>query len=151
MNQERIMKIKMTIAIVICILSVIGMFVGFGLYADEKERTQITYHDKYIQNLTEAAIEIDTYLETNKDLQLHYNMLLSDIGAARNMVFVLDDFSEEKQKTINTFHYCLVKYPEQMQGKLQEIYTAVDDVSANLDKGYDEMNNIIESLDLLGV
>lgn len=145
------MKIKMTIAIVISILSIIGMLVGFGLYADEKEKTQITYHDKYIQNLTEAAIEIDTYLETNKDLQLHYNMLISDIGAARNMAFVLDSFSEEKQKTINKFHYCLVKYPEQMQEKLEEIYTAVDDISANLDKGYDEINDIIETLDLLGV
>lgn len=150
MNQEKIMKVKMITAIVLSILSVVAMCVFIALYFDEKANTQRTYREKYMENLTYACEEIDTYLETEKDLDLHYNMILSDVGAARNMVFLIDDYSVEKQKTINTFHYCLVKYPDQMKEKLKESRTAMDDITANLDKGYDELEKIIDSVDKLG-
>lgn len=150
MNQDKIMKRKMMIAIIVCILSLIGLFVFAGLYSNEKKNTQRTYYNIYIKNMEEACDEVSTYLQNGKDLEMHYNVLLSDVGTARNMIFELENISEEKQKQVNTFYYCLVKYPAQMQTRLDEIYTALDDVSANLDKGYDELAQITDSLDLLG-
>ena len=150
MNQDKIMKRKMMIAIIVCILSLIGLFVFAGLYSNEKKNTQRTYYNIYIKNMEEACDEVSTYLQNGKDLEMHYNVLLSDVGTARNMIFELENISEEKQKQVNTFYYCLVKYPTQMQARLDEIYTALDDVSANLDKGYDELAQITDSLDLLG-
>lgn len=150
MNQEKIMKVKMITSIVLSILSVVAMCVFIALYFDEKANVQRTYREKYMENLTYACEEIDTYFETERDLDLHYNMILSDVGAARTLVFLIDDYSVEKQKIMNTFHYCLVKYPDQMKEKLKESRTAMDDITANLDKGYDELEKITDSVDKLG-
>ena len=54
------------------------------------------------------------------------------------------------QKTINEIHYCFIKYPEQMRDKLPEASQAFHDVADHLDKGYDELRAIIESVDKLG-
>lgn len=51
---------------------------------------------------------------------MRYNMILSDMGSARSLVFLIDDYTDE-QKAINELHYCFVKYPEQMQGKLEDV------------------------------
>ncbi|MGN0114618.1 MAG: hypothetical protein ACI396_04785 [Acutalibacteraceae bacterium] len=150
MNQEKIMKAKMIAAIVLSIVAIVAMCVFIALYRDESAKIQRTYREKYMENLTYACEEIDTYLETKIDYDLHYNMIISDVGAARTLVFLMEDYSEEKKKTMNTFHYCLVKYPDQMKNKLKESRTAMDDVTANLDKGYDELNEIIDSIDRLG-
>lgn len=150
MNQEKIMKTKMTIALVMAILAIICSIILAGMYSDERVKTQVTFRDKYAQNLEYAYNEINTYLETKKDLPLHYNMVLSDVGAARTLIFVIENISEEKQTIVNTFHYSLVKYPDQMQEKLEDIAQALYDVSGNLDKGYDEMKQITDSIDLLG-
>ena len=120
MNQEKIMKAKMITAIVICIAALAGLFVFIGLYMDKSEEVRKTYISKYMENLSAASEEIDTYLESGKDLPMRYNMILSDMGAARSLVFLIDDYTDE-QKAINELHYCLVKYPEQMQGKLEDI------------------------------
>ena len=111
MNQDKIMKRKMMIAIIVCILSLIGLFVFAGLYSNEKKNTQRTYYNIYIKNMEEACDEVSTYLQNGKDLEMHYNVLLSDVGTARNMIFELENISEKKQKQVNTFYYCLVKYP----------------------------------------
>lgn len=150
MNQERIMKVKMLASMILSLFTVIALCVFIALYFDLKAKTRQTYIEKYMENLTYACEEIDTYLDTKTDLELHYNMILSDVGAARTLIFLIDDYNEEKQKTINTFHYCLVKYPDQMKEKLEESRTAMDDITANLDKGYDELEEIIESVDKLG-
>ena len=89
------------------------------------------------------------YLENGKDLPTRYNMIISDMGAARSLVFLIDDYTEE-QKAINELHYCFVKYPEQMQGKLEDVEKALDHITENLDKGYREVNEIVDSVDKMG-
>lgn len=144
------MKVKMIVSIIFSFFTMIAMCTFIALYIHETKSTQRTFYQKYMDSLTYAYEEINTYLLTKKDLDMHYNMLLSDVGTARNLVFLLNDFSEEKQKTINTFHYCLVKYPEQMKNRLEETKIAIYDITANLDKGYDELELIIKSIDMLG-
>ena len=144
------MKVKMITSIIVSFLTIIALCVFIALYFDEKAKTRRTFEEKYMENLTYACKEIDTYLDTKIDVELHYNMILSDVGAARTLIFLIDDYSEEKQKTINTYHYCLVKYPDQMKQKLEEARIAMDDITANLDKGYDELEEIINSIDKLG-
>ena len=116
---------------------------------DKSDEVRKTYIAKYMENLSAASEEIDTYLESGKDLPTRYNMILSDMGAARSLVFLIDDYTEE-QKAINELHYCFVKYPEQMQGKLEDVKKALDHITENLDKGYKEVNEIVDSVDKKG-
>ena len=51
---------------------------------------------------------------------------------------------------MNELHYCLVKYPEQMKNKLEDVSKALKDVYDNLDKGYDEMREVVDSVDKMG-
>ena len=44
----------------------------------------------------------------------------------------------------------MVKYPEQMQGKLEDVKKALDHITENLDKGYREVNEIVDSVDKIG-
>ena len=95
MNQEKIMKAKMITAIVICIAALAGLFVFIGLYMDKSEEVRKTYIAKYMENLSAASEEIDTYLESGKNLPTRYNMIISDMGAARSLVFLIDDYTED--------------------------------------------------------
>ena len=121
MNQEKIMKAKMITAIIIAAASLIAAFIFAGLYSDQKKQNRLDHIDQYEKNLAQAADEIDNYLEKQTDYDLHYNMVLSDLGAARSMIFLISDYTEE-QKTINEIHYCFVKYPEQMPEQFVKIY-----------------------------
>ena len=149
MNQEKIMKAKMITAIIIAAASLIAAFIFAGLYSDQKKQNRLGHIDQYEKNLAQAADEIDNYLEKQTDYDLHYNMVLSDLGAARSMIFLISDYTEE-QKTINEIHYCFVKYPEQMKDRLKESSEAFRDIAGHLDKGYDEVREIINSIDKLG-
>lgn len=149
MNQEKIMKAKMITAIVICIAALAGLFVFVGLYMDKSQEVQKTYKAKYIESLGAASEELGTYLESGKDYDIRYNMVLSDLGSARTLVFLIDGYTDE-QKAINELHYCFVKYPEQMKGKFEDVKKAIDHITENLDKGYDEVNEIVDSLDKMG-
>lgn len=149
MNQEKIMKAKMITAILIAALSLIAIFVFAGLYFDQRQKNRLEYIGQFEENISEAAEEIDKYIEKNTDYDLHYNMVLSDIGAARAMIFMVDDYTE-KQKIINEIHYCFIKYPEQMKDKLPEVSQAFHNIADHLDKGYDEVQLIIDSVDKLG-
>lgn len=150
MNQEKIMKAKMVSAIILFIISLIAVLVFIGLYVDETHKTQQTYREKYLISIGEARDEINTWLEKQTDYDLHYNMVLSEMGSARTTVFLINDFTDE-QKAINELHYCFVKYPEQMKSKLEDTYTALKDIADNLDKGYDEARNIVETIDKKGM
>ena len=101
MNQEKIMKAKMITAIVICIAALAGLFVFIGLYMDKSEEVRKTYIAKYMENLSAASEEIDTYLESGKDLPTRYNMILSAMGAARSLVFLIDDYTDEQLSLIH--------------------------------------------------
>ena len=149
MNQERIMKFKMTVAIVIAVIMLAVSFVFAGLYYDRTKENRLEYISQYEKNISLAAEEIDKYMSKKTDYDIHYNMVLSDLGAARSMVFLVDDYTEE-QKIINEIHYCFVKYPEQMKGKLNETAQAFHDIADHLDKGYDETKKIVESVDKKG-
>lgn len=149
MNQEKIMKAKMVTAIFIALAAVVAVFVFAGLYFDQRSMNRLEYIDQYENNILLAAEEIDKYNEKQTDYDLHYNMVLSDLGAARSIVFLIDDYTE-KQKIINELHYCFVKYPNQMREKLDDSSKALHDIADHLDKGYDEAKEIVDSINKLG-
>ena len=149
MNQEKIMKAKMVTAIFIALAAVIAVFVFAGLYFDQRRINRLEYIDQYENNILLAAEEIDKYNEKQTDYDLHYNMVLSDLGAARSIIFLIDDYTE-KQKIINELHYCFVKYPNQMREKLDDSSKALHDIADHLDKGYDEAKEIVDSINKLG-
>ena len=149
MNQEKIMKAKMVTAIFIALAAVVAVFVFAGLYFDQRRINRLEYIDQYENNILLAAEEIDKYNEKQTDYDLHYNMVLSDLGAARSIIFLIDDYTE-KQKIINELHYCFVKYPNQMRDKLDDSSKALHDIADHLDKGYDEAKEIVDSINKLG-
>lgn len=149
MNQERIMKAKMVTAIFISIAAIVAAFVFAGLYFDQCRMNRLEYINQYEKNILLAAEEIDKYNEKQTDYDLHYNMALSDLGAARSIIFLIDDYTE-KQKIINELHYCFVKYPNQMREKLDESAEALHDIADHLDKGYDEAKHIVDSINKKG-
>lgn len=149
MNQEKIMKMRMITAICIAVAATIAAFIFGGLYYERTKENRLEYIEKYEYNITQAAKEIDTYLKKQTDYDLHYNMVLSDMGAARSLVFLVSDYTD-KQKIINELHYCLVKYPEQMKSKLKEVSTALKDIANHLDKGYTKAQEIVDSIDKKG-
>lgn len=149
MNQEKIMKAKMVTAIFIALAAVVAVFVFAGLYFDQRSMNRLEYIDQYENNILLAAEEIDKYNEKQTDYDLHYNMVLSDLGAARSIIFLIDDYTE-KQKIINELHYCFVKYPNQMREKLDDSSKALHDIADHLDKGYDEAKEIVDSINKLG-
>ncbi len=143
------MKAKMLTAIFVAIAAIVATFVFAGLYYDETRKTREAYITQYEENLSNASDEIDKYLEKQTDYDLHYNMVLSDMGAARTLVFLIDGYTEQ-QKVINQLHYCFVKYPEQMSEKLEEASTAIKDITNHLDKGYDEAQELVDSINKKG-
>ena len=149
MNQEKIMKAKMVTAIFIALAAVVAVFVFAGLYFDQRRMNRLEYIDQYENNILLAAEEIDKYNEKQTDYDLHYNMVLYDLGAARAIIFLIDDYTE-KQKIINELHYCFVKYPNQMREKLDDSSKALHDIVDHLDKGYDEAKEIVDSINKLG-
>lgn len=144
------MKRKMYIAITISIILAVALLIFIGLYTDEKKKTQLAYRTQYIENLTLAYEEINIYLEKGTDYQKHYNMVLSDMGTARSMIFLLEKCDARKQNIINELHYCFVMYPQQMSGKLKEASKAIEYITENLDKGYAEAEKLINSIDKKG-
>lgn len=145
------MKRKMVTAIIWSIILLIALIVFIGLFVDKTKENQQRYKDQYLRSMSDAADEIDVYLKTKIDYEMHYNMVLSDLGAARSFIFLVEDGEwTDRQKTVNELHYCLVKYPDQMKNKLEDVSGALKDVYDNLDKGYDEMNAIVDSVDKMG-
>ena len=76
-------------------------------------------------------------------------MLVADVSAANSFAFLLDDFTE-RQKSINGLYTVVIKYPEQTQKRIDEVEVIFADLTANLDKGYDEMDEFVASIDLKG-
>lgn len=149
MNQEKIMKAKMITAILIAAAALIAAFVFAGLYFDQTKYNRLVYIKQYEKSLVTAAEEIEKYNEKQADYDLYYNLLLSDMGSVRTMVFLIEDYTEE-QKAINEIHYCLVKYPVQMKEKLTETAEALREIACHTDKGYDKLREIANSIDKLG-
>ena len=71
------------------------------------------------------------------------------MSSVNSFAFLLE-MPEEHKKTINEFYTIYLKYPEQMSGKMEDAKTALEDINANLDKGYEEADELISSIDLKG-
>lgn len=149
MNQDKLMKRRMIIAYILLGITVIALIVFIGLYIDETQRVQETYRNQYRTELGHVVEEIDIYNDTEGDRTLVFNRIANYMGNAGAFAFLIEDF-EDKQIIINETATALVKYPEQMSGKLDDLKTAVNDILSELDKGYEEADAIVKSLDLKG-
>ena len=151
MGQEFIMKKKMIRAIIIAIIAIIALLVFIALYVDEKRRVQETFVARYKSCLQTVSEDIQFYLnmEGDGDLTFKYNHITADMNSVYSFSFLIDDF-EEQQKSMNALYSAFLRYPQQMKEKLPEAKQAIDDIIANLDKGYDEVDAIVDSLNLKG-
>ena len=149
MNQDKIMKRRMITAICLMIISFIALAVFIGLYIDETHRVQDSYKKQFRTELGHAAEETEIYLDAEGGKDLIYRRITMYMGNASSFAFLIEDFTDQ-QRIINEVSTALMKYPEQMSGKISDLKTAVNDILADLDKGYDEMKAIFESLDLKG-
>lgn len=149
MNQDKIMKRRMITAIVLLIVTLITMCVFIGLYIDETHRVQETYRKQYRTELGHVSEELGLYLDAEGDHEFIYRRASSYMSCAASFAFLLNDF-EEKQVVVNQIQSAMIKYPVQMNTKIGELKEAVDDILGDLDKGYDELREIIDSLELKG-
>ena len=149
MNQEKLMKKRMVSAIVVAVIALIATTVFVALYIDALHTVQETYRRQYKTEMGHLSRDIASYLDAEGDHELRYRMIISDASCAGSYLFLLDGH-EREQIIINEVRTCLVKYPEQMSGKMEELQTAVDDIIADLDKGYEEADAIVKSIDKLG-
>lgn len=149
MDQQAIMKRKMISAIVFALIMAIGMLVFIGLYIDEKRIVQERYKEQYSTSLKHVSEDIDSYLNAEGDKDMRYTRIVCDMSTADSFAFLIDNYTE-KQKTVNELYTCLLKYPEQMTGKLEDVKDAVEDMRQDLDKGYDKAEDIIDSVNKKG-
>ena len=151
-GQETLMKRRMISAIILFLITLIAMLVFVGLYIDEARRTQETYYTNYTTNLSHVSSDIDSYIGADGDLDFRYMRIVSDMSSADSFAFLLDDLSDERKKTVNELNACIMRYPEQMraESKLTELKTAVDDIIAGVDKGYEEAQALVDSVDKQG-
>lgn len=153
MTQEHIMKRRMIRAIVLFVVTLLTLLIFIGLYVDERKRVQETYRTQFIAHLNQTSDAITSYLESDGDLPLRYRRILGNFSGADSFAFVMDGLTENQKRSVNEIYSCLLKYPEQMQEKatLEALQTAVDDMSQNLDKGFEEAAAIVESIDKKGL
>ena len=149
MNQEKLMKRRMISAIILFLITFVALLVFIALYMDEVKRVQETYKRQYRTGLNDVITDIESYKNAEGDLELRYMRIVSDMSGANAFGFLIEDLDEEK-KTINEVSVCLIKYPEQMKEKLDELETAVNDILDDLDKGYDEARALVDSINKQG-
>ena len=143
------MKRRMISAIILFIITFIALLVFIALYMDEVRRVQETYRNQYRTSLGDVVEDIRSYRNGEGDMELRYMRILSDMSGANSFVFLIDDLGDEK-KVINEVNTCIMKYPEQMRSKLDELETALQDILDGLDKGYDEAKALVDSIDKQG-
>lgn len=149
MNQEKLIKRRMISAIILFIITSIALLVFIALYMDEVRRVQETYRNQYRTSLGDVVEDIRSYRNGEGDMELRYMRILSDMSGANSFVFLIDDLGDEK-KVINEVNTCIMKYPEQMKKKLDELETALQDILDELGKGYDEAKALVDSIDKQG-
>ncbi|MBR2523565.1 MAG: hypothetical protein IKE53_03905 [Clostridiales bacterium] len=149
MGQEYIMQKKMIRAIIALVISLIALAVFVALYIDESRRVQETYRMQYLKCVEIVISDIESYNNAEGDYDFRYRRIVADMNSVSSFAFLLKDFDEEKI-TINELYTVFLKYPEQMSSKLDEAHQALSDIYANLDKGYDEANALVESIELKG-
>jgi hypothetical protein len=147
------MKKRMIRAIVLFIVTLIALLIFIGLYIDEKQRVQETYRTQFITHLNQTSGAISSYLDAEGDLPLRYRRILGNFSGADSFAFVMTGLTDDQKRAVNEVYSCLLKYPEQMQEKerLEALQTAVDDMSQNLDKGFEEAAALVDSIDKKGL
>ena len=152
MNQEYIMKKRMIRAIVLFIITFIALLIFIGLYIDETRRVQETYRAQFNANLAHTADSIESYLDNDGDLEMRYRRIVSDMSSADSFAFLLTNLTDQQKITVNELHSAILRYPEQMQERerMEATLQAVQDLQENLDKGFEEAEEIVASLDLKG-
>ena len=146
------MKKRMIRAFALFGVTFVTLLVFIGLYIDETRRVQETYRTQFISNLSHTSKSIEDYLDAEGDFELKYRRILSDMSSADSFAFLLDNLTEQQKITVNQLHSCLLKYPEQMkkQERLEALQQAVTDLQSNLDKGFEEADALIATIDLKG-
>ena len=144
------MKGRMIRAIVLSLLTLVALIIFIALYIDEKRRVQETYRIQYMTNISHVIEDIDSYKNGDGDHDLRYMRIVNNMGSASSFAFLLDNLDEDKKKTINEVNACVMKYPEQMREKLDDMRTALSDRYDGLDKGYTEADDMVKSVDKMG-
>ncbi len=149
MNQEKLMKAKLVSTIITLVISLIALLVFIGLYIDEVGKTEETYKKQYIGCVRSAYDDIDDYIKIGTDLEMRYNLIISDIGSARTVAFLIKDY-EKQQIAMNELNFCIIKYPEQSIKNLDSIRKALNDIIENKHDGYEKLETVVNSIDKKG-
>lgn len=153
MGQEYIMKKKVIRTVVALVITVIALAIFIALYVDETRRVQETYRAQYLTCVEAVITDIDSYQNAEADYDFRYRRIVADMNSVSSFAFLLqsEDF-EEKKKTVNELYTVFLKYPQQMQeaDKMAAARTALEDIYANLDKGYEEAQALVDSIDKKG-
>lgn len=148
-GQEYLMKRKMVRAVIISIITLVALAVFIALYLDEKKKVQQTYHDQYEKTLKTVLTDIQGYEKAEGDLEFRYRRIVADMNTAASFLFLMDDHVEEK-KTMQECYTVLLRYPVQSRELLEKIEEAINHVLEGMDKGYEEVEAIVESIDKKG-
>lgn len=149
-GQEFIMKRKMIRAIVISIMLGIALVVFVALYVDQSRRVQETYRTQYTKSIETVIYDIDDYKKAEGDYELRYRMMVADMSNVNAFAFLLDDF-EEEQKSINSLYTCYIKYPQQMQEKLEEVKGILEIILKVKNKNsYEKIDEFVNTINLKG-
>lgn len=150
-GQEYIMKRKMISAIVVAIIFALALVVFIALYIDTSNKVQETYKRQYSLCIENVLYDIDSYNGAEGDKEFRYRRIVADMNSVASFGFLIDDLeTNDRRNTMNEFYTIFLKYPQQMQTKLDEARQALEDINANLDKGYEEAQALIDSIDLKG-
>lgn len=149
-GQEYIMKRKMIRAIFIAIMLGIALVVFVALYVDQSRRVQETYRSQYTKAIETVVFDIDDYKKAEGDYELRYRMMVADMSNVNAFAFLLDDF-EKEQKSINSLYTCYIKYPQQMQEKLEEVKGILENIlKANNKNSYEKIDDFVKTINLKG-
>lgn len=149
LGQEYLMKRKTVRAVVLSIVTTLALIVFIALYVDECKRVQETYREQYTVMLRQVVEDIESYQNAEGDLDFRYRRLTADMNTAASFLFLLEEMEEEK-KAVQELYTVLLRYPEQSADGLEDIKTALNDILANLDKGYDEVTAFVDGIDKKG-
>ena len=146
------MKKKMQRAVWLAVICFLALLVFIGLYIDETRRVQETYRQQFNACLAHTADSVESYLDAEGDWELRYRRILSDISSADSFAFLLDNLTEEQKIAVNELHTVVLKYPEQMkeQERLEALLQTVNDLQENLDKGFQEAEELVSKIDKKG-
>ena len=149
MGQEYLMKRKTVYAVVVSIVTVLALIAFIALYVDECKRVQETYRAQYATTLRQVVEDIESYQNAEGDLEFRYRRITADMNTAASFLFLLDEMENEK-KAVQELYTVILRYPVQAADGMEEIKTALNDILANLDKGYDEVRSFVDGIDKKG-